>query len=99
MVKIDQVTNIIANAVRHLIDNDFGLPIHVFSTSSNGSIFLCRYEKSPAHTGLEIEVLYENFRDDVFLIPINFMFIGASGKTARMVIERVGDDGPLQYLS
>ena len=94
-----QVTNIIANAVTHLIDNNFGLPIHVFSTSSNGSIFLCRYEKSPAHTGLEIEVLYENFRDDVFLIPINLMFIGASGKTARMVIERVGDDEPLQYIS
>jgi len=97
--KIDQLTNTIANALTCLISEDFGLPIHVFSMSSNGSILVGRYEQSLSHSGLDVEILFEKYCDDAFLVPINLMFIGATGQAARIVIERVGEEGSLQYLS
>ena len=95
---MDQITEIMANALTRLIKDDFGLPIHAFSVASNGSIFLAQYEESPSQ-GLDITILYERINDDTFLFPINIVFVGASGKAARMVIERTGDEGSLQYLN
>ena len=97
--KFDQLTNIMANALTRLINDNFGLPIHVFSISVNGSILVCRYEQSLVHSGLDVEICYEKYCDDIFLVPINLMFIGATGKAARIVIERAGEEGSLQYLS
>jgi hypothetical protein len=74
------------SAIDELIQKGFQFPIHFAAIAINGSVIAGVFKDAPAGERRDCEVLTKHILDAGFELPINVMYVDASGGAARMVI-------------
>lgn len=78
---MEELQELLVEALRQCVDNGMKLPLIVCAVSSNGSVLATRINE-----GREPDTLAQHFEDRAFKTPVNIMVVDHYGEAARVVI-------------
>lgn len=104
-MNVDEVTTEVARTLKRLVnDEDFELPIQCVVLARNGSLLAVRYrpvaeiEAADGQTGLTCDILAESYADNLFILPVNIMFVDATGERAARVVIETPESEPRSWV-
>lgn len=84
----------LAEVLEKLLAAGFQPPLHFAAIAKNGSVLAGRYD-AVADGSLDATMLAQALVEDMFLVPVNMMFVDHRGEVARVVLS--ADREPLVF--
>jgi len=91
---MEEIENAFTEAVNALIDNGWYYPLRFVALALNGTLLAGYYEAQPGG-GARVTITHEPGIDEVFVFPVNVLFINPAGDAVR--VEIAGREKPLTY--
>lgn len=85
---MDQLTSVIVSTLNQLIEErDFEFPVRFAVIGVNGSLLYGAYEMQDSGE-VETDIHVEFNSEKGIAVPVNIIFVDATGKAARLAIEK-----------